>query len=135
MKYLTTPQVLALHDQMVKRFGGSFGVRDITLIESAVERPKPTFDGKDLYKGVFLKAAALMHSLLKNHAFVDGNKRTAYISCGVFLRLNGYKLQNMHEKSLEFALSVENNSLELEEIAQWLENHSSKSSTSPSSRS
>ena len=96
------------------------------LIESAVERPKSTFDGEDLYPDIFLKAAALMHSLLKNHAFVDGNKRTAYSSCGIFLKLNGYKLENMHKKSLEFAMNVENNSLELEKIAEWLKKNSRK---------
>ena len=128
MKYLTTPQVLAIHDQMVKRFGGSHGARDLGLIESAVERPRMTFDGKDLYPDIFLKAAALMHSLLKNPAFVDGNKRTAYSSCGIFLKLNGYKLENMHKRSLEFAMNVENNSLELEQISKWLKKHSKKSS-------
>ncbi len=112
---------------MVKRFGGSHGIRDIGLIESAVERPRATFGGEDLYPDLFLKAAALMHSILKNHAFVDGNKRTAYSSCGVFLKVNGYKLENMHEASLEFAMNVENNSLELEEIAEWLRNNSQKS--------
>ncbi|HVZ12037.1 MAG TPA: type II toxin-antitoxin system death-on-curing family toxin [Patescibacteria group bacterium] len=127
MKYLSTLQVLAIHDQMVKRFGGSHGIRDIGLIESAVERPRATFGGEDLYPDLFLKAAALMHSILKNHAFVDGNKRTAYSSCGVFLKVNGYKLENMHEASLEFAMNVENNSLELEEIAEWLRNNSQKS--------
>ena len=126
MKYLNTPQVLAIHDQMVKRFGGSHGIRDLGLIESAVERPKATFDGVDLYPDIFTKAAALMHSLLKNHAFVDGNKRTAYSSCGVFLKLNGYKLENMHKESLEFAMSVENDSLPLEEIAKWLKKHTKK---------
>lgn len=108
---------------MVKRFGGSHGVRDLGLIESAVGRPKATFDGTDLYPDIFTKAAALMHSLLKNHAFVDGNKRTAHAACGVFLKLNGYKLKNMHKASLEFAMSVENNSLPLEEIAAWLKKH------------
>lgn len=111
---------------MVKRFGGSHGVRDLGLIESAVERPRMTLDGKDLYPDVFLKAATLMHSILKNHAFVDGNKRTAYSSCGIFLKLNGYKLENMHKRSLEFAMNVENNSLELEQISKWLKKHSKK---------
>lgn len=111
---------------MVKGFGGLHGIRDLGLIESAVERPKVTFDGVELYSDIFAKAAALMHSLLKNHAFVDGNKRTAYSSCGVFLKLNGYKLQNMHKASLEFAMNVENNSLELEEIAAWLKKHTKK---------
>ena len=113
---------------MIRRFGGSSGIRDLGLLESAVERPKSTFDGVSLYPDLFTKAAALMHSLLKNHAFVDGNKRTAYSSCGVFLRLNGYKFENMHKKSLEFALNVENNSLKLEEIADWIKKHQSLSS-------
>lgn len=126
MRYLTIPQVLAIHDQMIKRFGGSLGIRDLKLIESAIERPRATFDGEDLYPDIFLKAAALMHSLLKNHAFVDGNKRTAYSSCGVFLKLNGYRLENMHKKSLEFTMNVENNSLELEEIATWLKKNTKK---------
>lgn len=111
---------------MVKRFGGSLGVRDVGLIESAVERPKATFDGIDLYPDLFLKAAAFMHSLLKNHAFVDGNKRTSYACTGIFLAINGYKLLNMHKKSLEFAMNVENNSLELEEIAVWLRKNTKK---------
>ena len=123
MKYLTIVQDLAIHDQMIRRFGGSSGIRDLGLLESAVERPKSTFDGVSLYPDLFTKAAALMHSLLKNHAFVDGNKRTAYSSCGVFLRLNGYKFENMHKKSLEFALNVENNSLKLVEIADWIKKH------------
>ncbi|TSC87590.1 MAG: death-on-curing family protein [Microgenomates group bacterium Gr01-1014_7] len=73
VQYLTVVQVLFIHDQMVKRFGGSFGVRDLGLIESAVARPEASFDGQDLYTNIFDKAAALLQSLLKNHPFVDGN--------------------------------------------------------------
>lgn len=65
MKYLTPQQVLAIHDQMVKRFGGSRGIRDIGLVESAVARPMATFDSVDLYENIFDKAAALLQSLLK----------------------------------------------------------------------
>ncbi|HVZ58718.1 MAG TPA: type II toxin-antitoxin system death-on-curing family toxin [Patescibacteria group bacterium] len=126
MKYLTTAQVLAVHDQMVKRFGGSLDVRDLGLIESAVNRPQSTFDNEDLYPDIFLKAASLMHSLLKNHAFVDGKKRTAYSSCGVFFKINGYQLNNMHQENLEFTMNIENNSISLEEIASWLRKHTEK---------
>lgn len=112
---------------MIKKFGGSQGIRDLGLIESAVERPKATFDGIDLYPDLFTKAAALMHSLLKNHAFVDGNKRSSYTTCSIFLKINGYKLKNMHKRSLEFTMSVENDSLTLEEIATWLKKNSTKS--------
>ncbi len=120
MKYLTPHQVLAIHDQAVKRFGGSKGVRDMGLVESAVGRPQATYGGEDLYPAIFEKAAALLQSLLKNHPFVDGNKRTALSSAGIFLEMNGYKLINSHEEEVEFGVSVDNQNLTLEEIAAWL---------------
>ncbi len=126
MKYLTPQRVLAIHDQLIKRFGGSFGLRDLGLLESAVARPRASYGGEDLYRTIFDKAAALLHSLLKNHMFVDGNKRTALASAGVFLKLNGYKLINKHNEELEFALKVESESLSLEEIAEWLEKNSTE---------
>lgn len=126
MKYLTAQQVLFIHDQLVSQFGGSFGVRDIGLLESAVARPQASFDSKDLYSTVFEKAAALLQSLLKNHAFVDGNKRTALTSAGIFLKLNGYKLSNTHKEEVEFAISVDNQHLSLEQIASWLKKHAKK---------
>lgn len=126
MKYLSPQQILALHDQAIKRFGGSNGLRDNGLLESAAARPRASFGGEDLYPTVFEKAAALMHSLLKNHPFVDGNKRTALSSCAIFLMVNGYKLGNKHEEELRFALNVENDSLDLEQIAAWLSKNSRK---------
>lgn len=126
MKYLSIQEVLFIHDQAVKRFGGSLGARDIGLIDSALARPQASFDGKDLYVGIFIKAAALIHSLLKNHAIVDGNKRTSYATTGLFLKINGYELTNLHEKSLEFTMNVENNNLYLKDIASWLKKNSKK---------
>ena len=126
MKFLSTQQILAIHDRLIVRFGGSHGVRDIGLVESAVGRPQATFGGDYLYPTIFDKAAALLQSLLKNHPFVDGNKRTALSSAGIFLEENGYSLQNMGKEELEFALKVENETLSLEEIAAWLEEHSKK---------
>ena len=126
MKYLTPQQTLAIHDSVIKRTGGSHGVRDVGLLESAVFRPQASFDGEDLYVTLFEKAAALLHSLLKNHPFVDGNKRTALSSTGLFLIINGYRLTNMHEKELAFALQVENESLSFEQIASWLKEHTKK---------
>lgn len=111
---------------MVKRFGGSHGIRDIGLVESAVGRPQATYDGVDLYENLYDKAAALLQSLLKNHPFVDGNKRTALTSAGIFLKANGYTLKNYHEEEVEFAVSVDNKHLSLEEIAEWLKKHTKK---------
>lgn len=126
MNYLTPQQVLYLHDQVVKRSGGLLGVRDIGLVESAVFRPQASFDGKDLYKTIFDKAAALLQSLLMNHPFLDGNKRTALSSAGLFLRLNGYRLVNAHKEEVEFAIRVDNQHLKLEEIAKWLKKNSKR---------
>lgn len=125
-EYLTVAQVLFIHDQMVKRFGGSFGVRDLGLVESAVARPQASFGGQNLYENIFDKAAALLQSLLKNHAFIDGNKRTALSSAGIFLKVNGYKLKNTHDEEVEFAVDVDNKHLPLEQISKWLKEHSSK---------
>lgn len=125
--YLTVAQVLFIHDRMVKLFGGSHGVRDLGLVESAVGRPQSSFGGEDLYPDIFSKAAALLQSLLKNHPFVDGNKRTALSSAGIFLKENGWKLKNKHKEEVEFAVKVDNQNLSLEEIASWLKDNSVKS--------
>lgn len=124
--FLKTEQVLFIHDQMIKRFSGSLGVRDLGLVESAVARPKSTFGGEYLYQTIFNKAAALLQSLLKNHPFVDGNKRTALTSAGLFLKKNGYKLINSHKQEVEFAVRVDNGNLTIEQISKWLKIHSVK---------
>lgn len=124
--FLKTEQVLFIHDQMVKRFGGSLGVRDIGLMESAVARSQASFDSKYLYGSIFDKAAALLQSLLKNHPFVDGNKRTALTSTAIFLKKNGYKLINNHKEEVEFAVRVDNGNLTVEQISKWLQEHSVK---------
>jgi death-on-curing protein len=111
---------------MIKRFGGLAGIRDLGLIESAVGRPQATFDGGDLYKTIFEKGAALLQSLLKNHPFVDGNKRTALTSAGMFLKLNGYQLINNHDNEVSFALKVDNEYLSVEQIAEWLKKHATR---------
>lgn len=126
MKYLTPQKVLAIHDQVVKRTGGSHGIRDLGLLESAVYRPQATFGGMDLYKSIFDKAAALLQSLLKNHPFLDGNKRTALTSAGTFLKINGYKFINTHKKEVEFVIRVDNEHLEVSEISLWLKKHTRK---------
>lgn len=124
--FLSTPQVLLIHDQMVKRFGGSLGLRDLGLVESAVARPQSTFGGVYLYNSLFDKAAALLQSLLKNHPFIDGNKRTALTSAGLFLKKNDYKLINQHKEEVEFAVRVDNGNLTVDQISKWLKEHSIK---------
>lgn len=126
MKYLTVKDVLLLHDIAINKFGGSHGLRDLGLLESAVARPESSFGGEDLYPTIFLKAGALVHSLLMNHQFVDGNKRTAMFSVMTFLELNGYKFVAGQAEVVETALWIENKKPTIEEISKWLEKHSKK---------
>ena len=124
--YLTLEQILLIHEEQIDRYGGSHGIRDITLLESAVFRPQTTFSGIDLYSSIFDKTAALIHSLLLNHAFVDGNKRTAIASALVFLDLNGYSFSVLQKALVTTALSIENKKWNLEKISLWLQKHSKR---------
>lgn len=125
--YVTLEEVLAIHDDMIERYGGSFGIRDLGLIQSAIARPQTTFGGENLYPTILDKAAALFHPLLFNHAFADGNKRTAVTATARFLYLNGYELNATNEELVAFPLRVENNHLGIEEIGKWLKEHAQKS--------
>jgi len=124
MKYLTVKDILLLHDIAIDKFGGSHGLRDLGLLESAVARPQSSFGGEDLYPSIFLKAGALVHSLLMNHQFVDGNKRTAMFSVMTFLELNGYKFSAKQKEVVDTALWIENKKPTIEEISNWLQKHS-----------
>jgi len=122
--YLTTEQVLFIHARLISETGGVHGVRDLGLLLSAVARPQATFDGQDLYPNLFLKAAALLESLVGNHAFVDGNKRTAITSTGLFLRINGYRLTADNQQLEAFILQCAQRLNFLEQMALWLKSHS-----------
>lgn len=126
VKFITVTRVLAIHSYAVKRYGGSEGIRDLGLIESAVARPQSGFGGKYLYENIFDMAAAILQSLLKNHPFVDGNKRTALFSTGIFLELNGWELKGTNPEAVEFAVKVDNSNLSLEQISEWLRENSEK---------
>ena len=126
VQYITLEVVVAIHDDMVERYGGSFGIRDLGLIQSAIARPQASFSGYELYPTIFDKAAAFFHSLIFNHAFVDGNKRTAMVSTARFLSINGYDLSVIFKEFVEFPLRVENKHLTLEDISSWLKKNSKK---------
>ena len=126
MKYLTVKDVLLLHNLAIDESGGSHGLRDLGLLESAVARPQASFGGEDLYPTIFVKAGALVHSLLRNHPFIDGNKRTSMYSAMTFLELNGYRFIAKQKEVVNFALKVENERLSAEKIAGWLKGHARK---------
>lgn len=124
MKFLSAEQVLFIHARVISETGGSHGLRDIGLLQSAVARPNATFDGEELYSSTFEKAAALMHSLIKNHPFIDGNKRVGVLSAIVFLNNNNIIIEARNDDLINFTLSVVND-LQLNQIAEWFEKHQS----------
>ncbi len=126
MNYLTLEDVYAIHQRMIAVGGGRGDIHDFTLLHSAVERPKVTFGGRELYPTIWNKAAALLHSLIKNYPFDDGNKRTAYYSTKRFLYLNNYLLKGVKKDIISFMVSVDVKNFSLEEIASWLRGHSQK---------
>lgn len=126
MKYLTLEDVLLLHHLSIEKSGGSHGLRDTGLLDAAVHRPQATFGGRDLYPTIFDKAGALCHSLTKNHAFVDGNKRTSLLSAMTMLELNGYQFICSQEELVSYGIAIDMEHIPSEEIAVWLKSHSKK---------
>jgi death-on-curing protein len=124
MIYLTAEQVLFIHARLVAETGGAHGIRDLSLIQSAVARPLATLDAKELYPDLLDKAAALLDSLVNNHPFVDGNKRTGITATGLFLMLNGKKLTASHMELLHFTLEVATSHPDIPTIANWLKTYS-----------
>lgn len=123
-EFISLEEVIAIHERMLEIGGGREGISDFTLLHSAVERPKAYFAGKPLYADIYLQAAALIQSLIKNHPFSDGNKRTGYFSAMRFLRLNGIELIAQKKEIIDFTIKVDVKKLNIEDIAMWLKNHS-----------
>ena len=93
IRYLSVQEVIEIHDQIIDVFGGSFGLRDLGLLASAIEMPKSKFENKFLHPTIFDKASAYLYHICNNHPFIDGNKRTATISTLVFLEDNDISLK------------------------------------------
>lgn len=125
-KHLLLDEVIAIHDSMIELYGGNFGIRDIGLLQSAISRPQASFGGVDLYLTIFDKAAAIFHSLMFNHAFMDGNKRTTMTATARFLAINGYSVDVGQKEFVDFPLRVENKHLSLSEITIWSKTNSKK---------
>ncbi len=118
--YLSVEQVLALHAALARGFGGPSAVRDRAGLGSAVARPAMTFGGDDLYPDVAAKAAALMHSLVLNHPFVDGNKRVGVASAEYFIERNGAAPDASDEELERLTLQVAEGKVEVEALTIWL---------------
>ena len=129
MTYLSPEQVLFIHSRLIDTTGGAHGILNTGMLLSAVSRPQATFEGKELYPDVFHKAAALMESLARNHPFVDGNKRTAIASAGLFLGMNGHRLEASQKGIERFTLSVAVGRLRFKGIASWFRTHTEGTSS------
>ena len=115
--YLTLEEGLALHAELIRRFGGSAGIRDPGLLESALARPRSGY-----YRSLSEQAGALMQSLASNHCFIDGNKRMAFAAAAIFLRMNGFHFQVDGETGESFLVGrVIVGKADLAEITAWME--------------
>jgi death-on-curing protein len=117
--YLTVAEVLAMHADQIERYGGSHGVRDPGLLDSALYRPQTGY-----YAGLIEEAAALWESLAQNHAFIDGNKRTAFAATYTFLAINGKRLTADAQETYDFVAGLyEANQFSFDRLVPWLRNH------------
>jgi death-on-curing protein len=117
--YLSLKQILDIHDQQLQLFGGSAGLRERGLLESALARSAMTFGGEDLYPDIAAKAAALMHSLALNRPFVDGNKRVAAHAAILFVMSNDYELLADSADVFAIAMAVAEGNIEVEALTVW----------------
>ena len=119
-------KILLLHKLMAEATGGSVGVRDSALLESALESCFATFDGVDLYPTKEEKGARLGYTLISNHAFVDGNKRIGVYLMTTFLEMNGIRLQATNEEIVQIGLSVADGSMQYVDLLAWVRTHRAK---------
>lgn len=124
MNWLSIEEVYEIHQDIIKLAGTKASVRDFILLHSAVERPRASYNGLYLYPTLFSKAAALLYSICMNHAFTDGNKRTAWLSTKRFLFINGFHLKSSRQGATIFMISVDNEKPDIRQIASWLKSHS-----------
>ena len=121
MRFLTLIEVLELHRRVIEQSGGASGIRDLGLLESAIAQPRVTFDGEELYRSLLEKAAALGFSIIMNHPFVDGNKRTGHAAMEVFLFLNGTEINASVDEQEYVVLAITSGELRREGFVKWLQ--------------
>jgi death on curing protein len=120
---ISIQETVYIHNLLIKTFGGSSGVRDFQALESALSRPFQTFDNVELYPSIIEKAASLLESLLANHPFVDGNKRTGYVLMRLFLKKNGMDIIADEETKYQFVIDVALGVKRYDDILIWLEDY------------
>jgi death-on-curing protein len=117
---ISIKEVERLHRILIDRFGGVHGIRDSVALESAIARPFQTFDGRELYPSVIQKVASMIESILINHPFIDGNKRTGYTLLRLFLIRNRIDINASQDNKYEFVIDIASGILKFEGIVSWL---------------
>lgn len=123
MIILTKAQILMMHKSLIKETGGLDGIRDESLLDSAINAPFQKFDSQDLFPTIQQKAARLGYGIIKNHAFVDGNKRIGVHTMLVFLAINGIELDYTQEELYSIILDIADDKLELADLTKWIIKH------------
>ncbi len=123
---ISTEQVLAIHTIAIKQFGGSNGIRDAEMLDSAIKRPFQTFGGEELYPSIIEKAAAIIESILMNHPFVDGNKRTGYILMKAMLMAEHITITTPQNEVYNFVIAISTGEMKFEAIVEWLNANTKK---------
>jgi len=123
MIILTTNEVIIMHDKLIAATGGSPGLRDMGLLESAVQGCAQTFGGEDIYPTVIEKAARMAYTICKNHPFIDGNKRVAVTAMLVILRMNDVPISFSQQDLISLGLSIADGSIDYEDIIDWVNVH------------
>lgn len=119
----TKEQIIKLHEQIITQTGGETGIRDMKLLDSAIMTPFQSFDNNDLYPSIQLKAARLCYGLIKNHPFVDGNKRIGTHIMLLFLYFNNIELQYTQKELSEFILQIAYGTKNYENLLNWINEH------------
>ncbi|MCL1874744.1 MAG: type II toxin-antitoxin system death-on-curing family toxin [Synergistaceae bacterium] len=122
--FLSLQEVLDFHKEQIDLYGGSYGVRDIQLLESALAQPSSTFDGNYLHKDIFEMGAAYLFHIVQNHPFIDGNKRAGLATCLYFLALNDIEIEVDPYKLERFVRSIAGGEVLKPEIACFLRKYS-----------
>ena len=120
MIFLTTNEIVELHKKVIASTGGSHGIRDFALLESAIQGCYQSFGGEDLYPGVINKAARMAFAICKNHPFVDGNKRVAITAMLVLLRMNGLTQRFDQHELISLGLGIADSTVNHESIIKWV---------------
>lgn len=126
IRFLEIIEIISIHEDQVKLFGGLQGIRDYGLLDSATNNPRASFAGNYLHKDIFEMAAVYVFSIIKNHPFLDGNKRTGILSALIFLEYNGVTIHLTNKQLFEVSIAIATSTMTCAEIAEFFREKSKK---------